>query len=120
MSDLFRDAPVGQLLRWVSGNKWLQYPEEKDPSIWKKYVDKEQSANMAMYGQSAQPEDNEKNEDDDQNRTPSSERHGSNSSGTLAENDQETNEMSGKRVDPEKGRNLDMVYWEGPDDPGML
>jgi len=29
MSDLIRDAPVGQLLRWVTGNKILQYPEEK-------------------------------------------------------------------------------------------
>jgi MFS transporter, DHA1 family, multidrug resistance protein len=29
MSDLLRDAPVGQLIRWVTKNRVLQYPEEK-------------------------------------------------------------------------------------------
>lgn len=29
MSDLLRDAPVGQIIRWVTRNKYLQYPEEK-------------------------------------------------------------------------------------------
>ena len=29
MSDLFRDAPIGQLVRWATKNRVLQYPEEK-------------------------------------------------------------------------------------------
>jgi MFS transporter, DHA1 family, multidrug resistance protein len=29
MSALLRDAPVGQLIRWVTKNRVLQYPEEK-------------------------------------------------------------------------------------------
>lgn len=29
MSDLLRDAPIGQLVRWVTRNRVLQYPEEK-------------------------------------------------------------------------------------------
>ncbi|EON66619.1 hypothetical protein W97_05865 [Coniosporium apollinis CBS 100218] len=29
MSDLIRDAPIGAILRWATGNKILQYPEEK-------------------------------------------------------------------------------------------
>lgn len=29
MSALLRDAPVGQIIRWVTHNKYLQYPEEK-------------------------------------------------------------------------------------------
>jgi DHA1 family multidrug resistance protein-like MFS transporter len=29
MSDLLRDAPVGQLIRWATKNRVLQYPEEK-------------------------------------------------------------------------------------------
>ncbi|RMY83843.1 hypothetical protein D0862_11584 [Hortaea werneckii] len=29
MADLFRDAPVGQIIRYVTGNRELQYPEEK-------------------------------------------------------------------------------------------
>ncbi|KAF2841587.1 MFS general substrate transporter [Patellaria atrata CBS 101060] len=30
MSDLIRDAPIGQIIRWITKNKVLQYPEEKD------------------------------------------------------------------------------------------
>jgi MFS transporter, DHA1 family, multidrug resistance protein len=29
MADLIRDAPIGQLLRWATGNKILLYPEER-------------------------------------------------------------------------------------------
>jgi DHA1 family multidrug resistance protein-like MFS transporter len=29
MSDLVRDAPIGQLIRWLTKNRVLQYPEEK-------------------------------------------------------------------------------------------
>ncbi|KAL8992055.1 MAG: hypothetical protein Q9188_007667, partial [Gyalolechia gomerana] len=29
MADLFREAPIGQLIRFASGNKYFQYPEEK-------------------------------------------------------------------------------------------
>ena len=29
MSDLIREAPIGQIIRWVTGNKLLPYPEEK-------------------------------------------------------------------------------------------
>ncbi|KAL5319507.1 hypothetical protein ACEPPN_012562 [Leptodophora sp. 'Broadleaf-Isolate-01'] len=29
MSDIFRDAPIGQILRLITKNKILQYPEEK-------------------------------------------------------------------------------------------
>lgn len=30
MSDLIRDAPIGQILRWVTGRRILKYPEERD------------------------------------------------------------------------------------------
>lgn len=30
MSDLIRDAPVGQLIRFITKNKYLRYPEEKE------------------------------------------------------------------------------------------
>ncbi|KAI7255020.1 MFS general substrate transporter [Hortaea werneckii] len=29
MADLFRDAPIGQIIRYVTGNRVLQYPEER-------------------------------------------------------------------------------------------
>jgi hypothetical protein len=30
MADIFRDSPLGQIIRLVTRNKVLQYPEEKD------------------------------------------------------------------------------------------
>ncbi|KAI9661747.1 MAG: hypothetical protein M1821_008986 [Bathelium mastoideum] len=33
MSDLFRDAPLGQIIRWVTKNRVLQYPEERSDFI---------------------------------------------------------------------------------------
>jgi len=29
MSDIVRDAPLGQVIRWITGNRVLQYPEER-------------------------------------------------------------------------------------------
>ncbi|KAL8931380.1 MAG: hypothetical protein Q9216_007220, partial [Gyalolechia sp. 2 TL-2023] len=29
MADLFREAPIGQIIRFATGNKYFQYPEEK-------------------------------------------------------------------------------------------
>ncbi|PNY29858.1 Caffeine resistance protein 5, partial [Tolypocladium capitatum] len=43
MADLIRDAPLGQLIRWASKNKYLQYPEEKAgfelPRPWQDVLD---------------------------------------------------------------------------------
>lgn len=38
MADIIRDAAIGQVIRWVTGNRYLKYPEEKDdfklPEPW--------------------------------------------------------------------------------------
>ncbi|THY03898.1 putative caffeine resistance protein 5 [Aureobasidium pullulans] len=68
MSDVFRDAPVGQMIRCVTNNKYLQYPEEKDPSMYEKFINREKSGNMARYGQPNPPEDEEKEEKQDDNQ----------------------------------------------------
>lgn len=38
MADIIRDAAIGQLIRWVTKNRYLKYPEEKDdfklPEPW--------------------------------------------------------------------------------------
>jgi DHA1 family multidrug resistance protein-like MFS transporter len=30
MSDIIREAPLGQALRWISGKRLFQYPEERE------------------------------------------------------------------------------------------
>jgi DHA1 family multidrug resistance protein-like MFS transporter len=103
MSDLIRDAPVGQIVRWITKNKYLQYPEEKDPSLYEKFISRQKSANLARYGQTSVPEDHDNNQD------PS--RHDSESSNPTI------NTASGQPVHPEKGKDINLVDWWGPDDP---
>ena len=40
MSDLIRDAPIGQIIRYVTGNKYLQYPEERSDYVCPRSYDK--------------------------------------------------------------------------------
>lgn len=55
MSELIRDTVLGHLLRYVTGRKVLLYEEEKNPELWKKYVSKEKSANLAVHGETTPP-----------------------------------------------------------------
>ncbi|EXJ68716.1 uncharacterized protein A1O5_08510 [Cladophialophora psammophila CBS 110553] len=163
MEDLFRDTVVGQILRLVTGRRILQYPEERDPSIWQRYLNVEKSANMAIHGSTAPPQQEEKELPStsssgpptppaeekeqqqgispyyDQATTPAEakeqpglqsasqhtnpnlqtfSRRSSGSASTANEVEHVlVNTLSGTRIDPEKGRNADIVDWYGPDDP---
>lgn len=50
MKELIRDTCFGQIVRLVSGNRLLRYPEEDDPDWWKKYVHEEKSGWAAHHG----------------------------------------------------------------------
>lgn len=117
MSELLRDTALGHFLRLVTGKKVLLYPEEKDPEVWKKYVNKEKSANMATHGQVEPPEDDEKKDESaPQSRSPSR-TPSSGSSSTIRDDSGQVNEASGRPIDPEKGQDSFVVDWYGPDDP---
>ncbi|KAK7900191.1 GTPase-activating protein [Exophiala xenobiotica] len=112
MAQLFRDTVAGQLLRLISGNRLLQYPEERDSSIWQKYLNADKSANMAIHGSTEPPSSEEKQESGSQPRRDSS------SASTTVDNDNALiNTLSKTKVDPEKGRDVHIVDWYGPDDP---
>lgn len=125
MADLFRDTVAGQLLRLVTGRRILQYPEERDSSIWQKYLNPEKSANMAMYGSTEPPssekrEEVERGESSSDERRPTPERNSpshSSSSTTVDDENVVVNTLSKTAVDPEKGRDVHIVDWYGPDDP---
>ncbi|KAJ9646055.1 GTPase-activating protein [Knufia peltigerae] len=125
MADLFRDTVAGQLLRLVTGRRILQYPEERDSSIWQKYLNPEKSANMAMYGSTEPPssekrEEVERGESSSDESRPTPERNSpshSSSSTTVDDENVVVNTLSKTAVDPEKGRDVHIVDWYGPDDP---
>jgi DHA1 family multidrug resistance protein-like MFS transporter len=71
MKELFRDTIPGHFLRLVSGGKLFPFPEEEDPSIWKRYVSKEKSGHMAHHG-TMEPEKENKDENDEESGEQSS------------------------------------------------
>lgn len=52
MADILRDAPVGQLIRWITKNRYLKYPEEKPgfdiPQAWKDAVGENEKTSAAQ------------------------------------------------------------------------
>jgi MFS transporter, DHA1 family, multidrug resistance protein len=127
MKELVRDTIVGHLLRLATKRRVLHYEEERDQSLWKRYLDKEKSGRMAHHGS---PEEEEKEEtgDGSDNSTQEQQRAGVAEGSTTANTrnsedtqvgsgDAQRNEVSGVRIDPEKGRDVSIVTWFGDDDP---
>ena len=106
MYELIRESAFGQIVRLITRNKVFRYPEEKDLSIWEKYINQEKSRNMAVHGSTQPFEDPEKDMTVDTPQSPES------SSSTIAEDG-----ATKQPVDPEKGRDVTIVDWYGPDDP---
>ncbi|EUC27991.1 hypothetical protein COCCADRAFT_110310 [Bipolaris zeicola 26-R-13] len=116
-ADLIRDTAFGHCVRLVTGRKYLQYPEEKDPEYWKRFVNQEKSGNAAYHG-STQPPENADEVPELAHAGSVRSRHGSDASGESKTTlDDDVNEPSGVRVDPEKGRDYHVVDWDGPNDP---
>jgi DHA1 family multidrug resistance protein-like MFS transporter len=140
MKELIRDSIFGQVVRVISGKRLFTYPEERDPEHWKKFINEEKSGYAAHHGikdGAIQPHgedsDDEKVEaiggirtrDARAEREADTQRpHGDSTSSStsdatrVGERQEGTqyNSASGVRVDPEKGRDLHIVDWYGPDD----
>jgi DHA1 family multidrug resistance protein-like MFS transporter len=115
VADLIRDSPFGHCVRFVTKGKVFQYPEEKDHNIWKKYVNEEKSGHAAHHGTTEAPEDRD-NVDELNNARGISERENDSRTSSQTQVAQGYNEASGVRVDPEKGKDLHVIDWYGPDD----
>ena len=112
-SELIRDTLFGHLLRSITGRRVLRYQEEIRPELWKKFVHKHKSGNMAHHGAI---EDEEKERDETEKQQNQTSSHYS-SDTQVDERQHVINEVSSKKVDPEKGRDVHIVDWWGPDDP---
>lgn len=115
MAGLIRDTVFGHFVRLITKHRYLQYAEERDPKLWKQYLDREQTKNMALYGNTNGPSEDEKSEKEGVN-TPSGD-----SSETTVEGEEREQQLSstitGQAIDPEKGRDVTMVTWFGDNDP---
>ncbi|KAL1791827.1 hypothetical protein ACET3X_009578 [Alternaria dauci] len=117
MLDLIRDSAFGHIVRLVTRNKYLQYPEEQDPEIWKKYVSHEKSGYAAYHGSTQPPENAHEIDELTQAHGVRSREDGNDSDTSSRTIGNGVNEASGVRVDPEKGKDLHVIDWYGPDDP---
>jgi DHA1 family multidrug resistance protein-like MFS transporter len=133
MKELIRDTIPGHLLRLATGRKVLQYEEERDSSLWKRYIDKEKSGRLAHHGKEEEEEEEEEekkqeaNESGDGNsgaQQRDSVAEGNNTSNTrnssntrVGSGEAQRNEIYGVPIDPEKGRDVSLVTWFGDDDP---
>lgn len=117
--DLIRDSIAGQLVRLAGGKRLLPYPEEREPSLYDKYINREKSANLARTGTTESTPAAEKSTETP-NASDSANSSANSSTSTLADPNALINVASGQRVDPERGRDGDVIDWYGPDDPENL
>ncbi|SLM36536.1 multidrug resistance protein [Lasallia pustulata] len=108
MAELMRDTLVGDVIRILSGRRLLPYAEEKDPSLWKRYINREKTDQMAHHGHIQ--EETEEEQEERSNRSRSSE-------STALGDEQPANVVTGHVIDKEKGRDINVVHWYGDDDP---
>lgn len=128
MSELIRDTVFGHLVRFLTKGRALQYAEEKDPSLWKQYLNRDQTKNMALYGH---PGDETPEEKQERESVPVSETqsntYGNGNGASLSDESSPTrvgdgehqlsSTLTGQKIDPEKGRDVTMVTWFGDNDP---
>lgn len=120
MIHLVRDSFFGQCLRFFTRGRVFHYPEELDPSIWERYINETKSANLATHGKTEVPERQEMDPhrySDGRTRRSSSEQNSSKSVVEPAPHTLQGKKDRTRRVDAEKGRDLYLVDWYGPDDP---
>ena len=118
MRGLMRDTAFGQIIRVASGRRFFKYPEEENHELWRQFIDPKKSANLARHGTVEPPEDDEKsNADSSEERRKPAREDSDSSSRTHVGEDQPTNMASGVKVDPENGKDINLVTWYGPDDP---
>jgi DHA1 family multidrug resistance protein-like MFS transporter len=145
MKELFRDTTTGHVLRLITKGRILQYEEDRDPSLWQRYIDKEKSGRMAHHDNTGEEEKEEKDDqkndsgedDSGEGKDESFENDSSTQRPTGEERNQENarrsssgtrvgadgthrNEVSGVPVDPEKGRDVSIVTWYGENDPEVF
>ncbi len=118
MTELIRDTVLGHLLRLVSKGKILPYEEEQDPLLWRRYIDTEKSGRMAHHGHIGEEEKTKEQDVDNggPRRNYEDVSRGSSTTG-AASHDAPRNEVSGVKIDPEKGKDVTVVTWFSEDDP---
>jgi len=114
VADLIRDSAFGHLVRLVSKGKLFPYDEEKDPALWRKYLNETKSGHAAYHGKTEAPEGDV--DELTQARGLRAREGNDSEASSRTEVAEGFNEASGVRVDPEKGKDVNIIDWTGDDD----
>ncbi|KAF2637097.1 benomyl/methotrexate resistance protein [Massarina eburnea CBS 473.64] len=116
VNDLIRDSAFGQIVRLASRGRIFPYAEELDSSLWKKFVNEEKSGHIAHHGDTNAAENGSEEEEEELSAAQGvrARETGQRYSGFSG---REVNEVSGVKVDPEKGKDRFVIDWYGDDDP---
>lgn len=96
MTTQIRDTQLGHLVRFLSCNRLLRYPDEKDPSLWRKFLQPDTTSKSSQQ------------EDQNVSADPFS-------MGFDTQND-DVHDSSVNHVVKE-GKDIYLVTWYGADDP---
>ena len=111
MTELIRDTVFGHFVRIVSGGKILPYAEDRDPSLWRRYVHDEKTQRMAHHAHTdEQPEA-------ECRQGPRRSSSGQTSTTRAGDEDQVRTNALGHKVDPEHGKDTAVVGWYSDHDP---
>ncbi|KAF2856096.1 MFS general substrate transporter [Plenodomus tracheiphilus IPT5] len=115
VADLIRDSAFGHIVRLVSKGNLFPYDEDKNPELWKKYLNEKKSGHAAYHGSTEAPEEEVEELNQARGLRAREETHSETSSHTQVADG--FNEASGVRVDPEKGKDVHVVDWYDENDP---
>ncbi|OJJ41816.1 hypothetical protein ASPWEDRAFT_167815 [Aspergillus wentii DTO 134E9] len=107
MTTLIQDSIAGHLVRLLTHGRVFQYAEEKDPSLWQRYINLEKSSRMAYHGRVDSIDSPEDDDDAVSNgasvsRIPST---------AWTHKGHKYQGLTGVRINPEKGKDVNVIDW---------
>ena len=111
MTELIRDTVFGHFVRIVSRGKILPYAEDRNPSLWRRYVHDEKTQRMAHHGQTDELPEEERRQG------PRRSSSGQTLTTRTGDEDEMRTNALGHKVDPEQGKDTAVVGWYSDHDP---
>lgn len=114
MASLIQDSIAGHAIRFLSKGRVFKYAEERDPSLWKQYTNKEKSSRMAYHGRmdsigeadgitdGVTPRSSRCSRIESMGRIPSS---------AWSDRGNRFQGLTGMRINPEEGKDIHLIDW---------
>jgi DHA1 family multidrug resistance protein-like MFS transporter len=105
MCTLIQDSVVGHAIRILTKGRFFKYAEEKDPSLWQRYINLEKSGQMAYRGRIAGdeiPDEDIFSLVQSISRIPST---------AWEHSGHRFQGLTGVRINPEHGKDVSVIDW---------